>query len=100
MPCPPRGRRLRLPGVPAHLCALLAGEFLPGDGLAGDDPARGDTAREGAADREPGTLEGASLAVALLTGVALLYYVGVLAQAGAMHRRAGRVSSPEVPYRW
>ena len=100
MPCPLRRRRLRLPCVPAHLCALLAGEFLPGDGLAGDDLARGDTAREGAANREPGTLEGASLAVALRTGVALLYYVGVLARAGATRRRARRVSSPEVSYRW
>jgi hypothetical protein len=37
--------------------------------------------------------KGASLAMALLTGVALLCYVGVLARAGALHRRAGRVSA-------
>jgi hypothetical protein len=41
--------------------------------------------------------QGASLAMALLTGVALLCYVGVLARAGAMQRRAGRVSRPAYP---
>lgn len=38
--------------------------------------------------------QGASLAMALLTGVALLCYVGVLARAGAMQRRAGRTLPP------
>ena len=37
--------------------------------------------------------QGASLAMALLTGVALLCYVGVLARVGARRRRAGRVSA-------
>jgi hypothetical protein len=37
--------------------------------------------------------QGASLAMALLTGVALLCYVGVLARAAALYRRAGRVSA-------
>jgi hypothetical protein len=45
--------------------------------------------------------QGASLAMALLTGVALLCYVGVLARAGALHRRAGRtllqLSEPDSP---
>ncbi|HEY6313156.1 MAG TPA: hypothetical protein VIY52_20450 [Streptosporangiaceae bacterium] len=45
--------------------------------------------------------QGASLAMALLTGVALLCYVGVLARAGALHRRAVRtlpqLSSPPSP---
>jgi hypothetical protein len=50
--------------------------------------------------------QGASLAMALLTGMALLCYVGVLARAGALHRRAGRTLThlsepdyPEVSYR-